>query len=111
MVSISVLRLGHRIVRDKRVSTHVALVARAFGYLVVFGNSVANRAVNTIRETIVFKPLKAIIIIRKLFFKVRLRIFGYLSCTHFSHLSNTSIAQNIRGVKGYLPKKIPIKVS
>ena len=31
MVSISVLRLGHRIIRDKRVSTHVALVARAFG--------------------------------------------------------------------------------
>ena len=31
MVSISVLRLGHRIVRDKRVSTHVALVALAFG--------------------------------------------------------------------------------
>lgn len=28
---ISVLRLGHRPFRDKRVSTHVALVARAFG--------------------------------------------------------------------------------
>lgn len=28
---IVVLRLGHRIVRDKRVTTHVALVARAFG--------------------------------------------------------------------------------
>lgn len=26
-----VLRLNHRIVRDKRISTHVALVARAFG--------------------------------------------------------------------------------
>jgi tRNA (cytidine56-2'-O)-methyltransferase len=28
---IEVLRLGHRIARDKRISTHVALVARAFG--------------------------------------------------------------------------------
>jgi tRNA (cytidine56-2'-O)-methyltransferase len=30
-VMIEVLRLGHRIHRDKRISTHVALVARAFG--------------------------------------------------------------------------------
>lgn len=28
---IAVLRLGHRIGRDKRITTHVALVARAFG--------------------------------------------------------------------------------
>jgi tRNA (cytidine56-2'-O)-methyltransferase len=28
---ISVLRIGHRIDRDKRITTHVALVARAFG--------------------------------------------------------------------------------
>ena len=28
---ISVLRIGHRIERDKRITTHVALVARAFG--------------------------------------------------------------------------------
>jgi len=28
---IEILRLGHRIQRDKRISTHVALVARAFG--------------------------------------------------------------------------------
>jgi len=28
---ITVLRIGHRIGRDKRVTTHVALVARAFG--------------------------------------------------------------------------------
>lgn len=31
MKKICVLRLGHRIVRDERVSTHVGLVARAFG--------------------------------------------------------------------------------
>ena len=28
---ISVLRVGHRIGRDKRITTHIALVARAFG--------------------------------------------------------------------------------
>ena len=28
---IAVLRIGHRIARDKRITTHVALVARAFG--------------------------------------------------------------------------------
>ena len=28
---IEILRLGHRILRDKRTSTHVALTARAFG--------------------------------------------------------------------------------
>ena len=28
---IAVLRLGHRIARDKRITTHVALVARTFG--------------------------------------------------------------------------------
>ena len=30
-MKVVVLRLGHRYLRDKRVSTHVALVARAFG--------------------------------------------------------------------------------
>ena len=33
---ISVLRLGHRLVRDDRVSTHVGLVARAFGASEIF---------------------------------------------------------------------------
>lgn len=28
---IEILRIGHRIFRDKRITTHVALVARAFG--------------------------------------------------------------------------------
>ncbi len=31
MSEISILRLGHRIRRDQRITTHVALVARAFG--------------------------------------------------------------------------------
>ncbi len=30
-MKISILRLGHRIPRDERITTHVALVARAFG--------------------------------------------------------------------------------
>jgi len=30
-MKVSVLRLGHRFVRDKRISTHLCLVARAFG--------------------------------------------------------------------------------
>lgn len=30
-MKVVVLRLGHRYLRDKRISTHVALVARAFG--------------------------------------------------------------------------------
>ncbi|MBI0582046.1 MAG: tRNA (cytidine(56)-2'-O)-methyltransferase, partial [Methanomassiliicoccales archaeon] len=31
MTEITVLRLGHRPERDKRITTHVALTARAFG--------------------------------------------------------------------------------
>lgn len=30
-MAITVLRLGHRIIRDQRITTHVALTARAFG--------------------------------------------------------------------------------
>ena len=33
---IAVLRIGHRIDRDKRVTTHVALVARAFGADIIY---------------------------------------------------------------------------
>ena len=33
---IGVLRIGHRIDRDKRVTTHVALVARAFGADIIY---------------------------------------------------------------------------
>jgi len=31
MVDVTVFRYGHRIARDKRITTHIALVARAFG--------------------------------------------------------------------------------
>jgi len=30
-LKVNVLRLGHRYSRDRRISTHVGLVARAFG--------------------------------------------------------------------------------
>jgi tRNA (cytidine56-2'-O)-methyltransferase len=30
-MTVEVLRLGHRPIRDKRITTHIALVARAFG--------------------------------------------------------------------------------
>ncbi len=30
-ISVTVLRLGHRLVRDERISTHIGLVSRAFG--------------------------------------------------------------------------------
>ena len=30
-MSVTVLRLGHRFARDARISTHLALTARAFG--------------------------------------------------------------------------------
>jgi len=36
---IAVLRIGHRISRDKRITTHVALVARAFGADKIFIDS------------------------------------------------------------------------
>ena len=36
MTVIAVLRIGHRIERDKRVTTHVALVARAFGADIIY---------------------------------------------------------------------------
>ena len=50
---ISVLRLGHRIPRDRRITTHVALVARAFGadcVLVSTKDSVLERSVSNVVE-------------------------------------------------------------
>ncbi|MEM2634240.1 MAG: tRNA (cytidine(56)-2'-O)-methyltransferase, partial [Nitrososphaerales archaeon] len=35
-MNICVLRLGHRLVRDDRITTHVGLVARAFGANKIF---------------------------------------------------------------------------
>ncbi|HKZ61386.1 MAG TPA: tRNA (cytidine(56)-2'-O)-methyltransferase [Nitrososphaera sp.] len=45
-MKVSVLRIGHRLVRDDRVTTHAALVARAFGadriYMTGIDQSVSN---------------------------------------------------------------------
>ncbi|MFQ5941323.1 MAG: tRNA (cytidine(56)-2'-O)-methyltransferase [Nitrososphaerales archaeon] len=50
---VSVLRIGHRFVRDYRVTTHVALVARAFGadqMLVVNAEDDIKRTIKTVNE-------------------------------------------------------------
>ena len=48
---IAVLRLGHRIARDKRITTHVALVARAFGAQKIFITTKDNQIKQTIQST------------------------------------------------------------
>ena len=47
-MKISVLRIGQRLVRDDRVTTHVALVARAFGASRIYMNDVSPDIANTI---------------------------------------------------------------
>ncbi len=48
---IYVLRYGHRPMRDKRITSHVALVARAFGaHGFVLGDIVDDRIMETIRK-------------------------------------------------------------
>ncbi len=47
-VRISVLRIGHRLVRDDRLTTHVALVARAFGSEKVYMSDVADSLKQTV---------------------------------------------------------------
>ena len=48
---INILRIGHRISRDKRITTHVALVARAFGADKIFIDTVDKKIEETIRST------------------------------------------------------------
>ncbi len=40
---IEILRIGQRLVRDDRVTTHVALVARAFGASKIYMNEVRRK--------------------------------------------------------------------
>ncbi|MFQ6024984.1 MAG: tRNA (cytidine(56)-2'-O)-methyltransferase [Nitrosopumilaceae archaeon] len=47
---IEVLRIGQRVVRDDRVTTHVALVSRAFGASKIFMNEVNPEIENTITK-------------------------------------------------------------
>ena len=50
---VTILRIGHRIKRDKRITTHLALVARAFGAgcLVIAGEK-DQKLVNTLEKVI-----------------------------------------------------------
>ena len=49
-MKIEVLRIGQRIVRDDRVTTHVALVARAFGASKIFMNEVNPEISDTLEK-------------------------------------------------------------
>ena len=49
-MSIAVLRLGHRFVRDDRTTTHVALVSRAFGCNKIFMTDVDDSILKTINK-------------------------------------------------------------
>lgn len=49
---INILRIGHRISRDKRITTHVALVARAFGADKIFIDTLDKKIEETIRSTV-----------------------------------------------------------
>jgi len=49
---LAILRLGHRIGRDKRVTTHVALVARAFGADKIFISSKDAGLVRSVRSVV-----------------------------------------------------------
>lgn len=49
-MSIAVLRLGHRLVRDDRTTTHVALVSRAFGCKKIFMTEVDDTIISTIAK-------------------------------------------------------------
>ena len=48
---ITVLRIGHRIARDKRITTHVALVSRAFGANKILIDTEDKKIEETIKST------------------------------------------------------------
>ena len=47
-MKVSVLRIGHRLLRDDRITTHAALVSRAFGSDKIYMTEVDN----SIKETL-----------------------------------------------------------
>ena len=49
-MNIEVLRIGQRVIRDDRVTTHVALVARAFGASKIYMNEVDPEIESTIKR-------------------------------------------------------------
>lgn len=48
--TIEVLRIGQRVVRDDRVTTHVALVSRAFGASKIFMNEINPEIKHTLQR-------------------------------------------------------------
>jgi tRNA (cytidine56-2'-O)-methyltransferase len=50
LMQVSVLRLGHRLVRDTRMTTHVALVSRAFGCQKIYMTYVDDSVEKTIND-------------------------------------------------------------
>ena len=52
MPEVYVLRLGHRPERDKRISTHVALTARAFGAKGIYFDKYDESVFNSIRDVV-----------------------------------------------------------
>lgn len=51
-MNVYVLRLGHRIGRDQRVSTHVALVARAFGAKGIYFDKYDKKLFESVRKVV-----------------------------------------------------------
>jgi tRNA (cytidine56-2'-O)-methyltransferase len=49
-MEVSVLRIGHRLVRDDRITTHAALVSRAFGANSIYMTEVDESIKGTIRK-------------------------------------------------------------
>lgn len=47
---VSVLRLGHRLVRDERISTHIGLVSRAFGAKKLYLTGADDHTIESIRR-------------------------------------------------------------
>lgn len=52
-MEVHVLRLGHRAVRDKRVTTHLALVARAFGAAKILISGTRDKGLETSIQRVV----------------------------------------------------------
>jgi len=52
MTKISVLRIGHRPERDKRITTHVCLTARAFGCKKIYLSKSDSRVIGSVNEVV-----------------------------------------------------------
>tara|TARA_Y100001970_G_scaffold196653_1_gene239187 strand:+ start:1687 stop:2202 length:516 start_codon:yes stop_codon:yes gene_type:complete len=52
MPACEILRLGHRPERDKRISTHVALTARAFGASKIYLSNPDSRVIKSVEEVV-----------------------------------------------------------